>query len=105
MRLFNAYFEACREFNKVFDRKFDIKSWRMRFIELISIISYEIESRNYERKKWEEVKTLNSLNFLALIFDWKRRLLITRITVVFDRKFNRKFNKAFDKKFDSWTGR
>ncbi len=83
MRSFNAYFEACRKFNKAFDWKFNIKSWRVHSIELISIISYEIESRNYERKKWEEVKTLNLLNFLASIFDWERKLLITRVTVLF----------------------
>ncbi len=80
---FNTYFKACRKFDKAFDRKFDIESWRVHFIELISIILYEIKSRNYKRKKWEEVKTLNSLNFLASIFDWERRLLITKITVLF----------------------
>jgi len=55
----------------------------VRSIELISIISYGIESRNYERKKWEEVKTLNSLNFLASAFGWERRLLTTGVTVLF----------------------
>jgi len=83
MHSFNTYFEACRKFDKAFDRKFDIESWRVHVIELISIILYEIKSRNYKRKKWEEVKTLNSLNFLASIFDWERRLLITKITVLF----------------------
>ncbi len=76
MRSFNAYFEACRKFDKAFDRKFDIESWRVHSIELISIISYE-------RKKWKEVKILNLLNFLASTFDWERRLLITKITVLF----------------------
>ncbi len=51
MHSFNVYFEACKKFDKVFDWKFNIKSWRVHFIELISIISYEIKSRNYERKK------------------------------------------------------
>ncbi len=37
MRSTDAYFEACRVFDKELDREFDVESWRVLSIELISM--------------------------------------------------------------------